>query len=163
MAGINGGEFLVILVIAVIVIGPERLPKYAEQFAQFIKGAKKFVTEAKAKVDDELGPEVKDIDWQKLDPRQYDPRRIVKEALLDDTILDPEYEKKKAAKAAAAGLTAAGVSAATTGAVADTPGSGSAIPGHSTQAGAPAQWGPGFDTYTPLPAGQSAPFDTEST
>jgi sec-independent protein translocase protein TatB len=82
--GINGWEFGIILVVAVIVIGPERLPKYAEQLGAFVRTARGFLKDAKARVDDELGDQVGDVDWSKLDPRQYDPRRIVREALLDD-------------------------------------------------------------------------------
>ena len=84
MFGINGAEFVVLLVVAVIVIGPERLPRYAEQLGAFVRTARGFLKDAKSRVDEELGPEVGDVDWSKLDPRQYDPRRIVREALLDD-------------------------------------------------------------------------------
>ena len=47
MFGINGGEFIVLLVIAAIVIGPERLPGYAEQFADFVRSARAMFTSAK--------------------------------------------------------------------------------------------------------------------
>ncbi|MBD8078107.1 twin-arginine translocase TatA/TatE family subunit [Cellulosimicrobium arenosum] len=84
MFGINGAEFVVLLVVAVIVIGPERLPRYAEQLGSFVRSARGYLRDAKARVDEEIGAEVGDVDWSKLDPRQYDPRRIVREALLDD-------------------------------------------------------------------------------
>jgi sec-independent protein translocase protein TatB len=83
---INGGEFLILLVVAVLVIGPERLPKYAEQLAQLVKRLRAFVQETKTRVDDELGDDLKDVDWAALDPRKYDPRRIVREALLDEVM-----------------------------------------------------------------------------
>lgn len=89
MFGINGGEFLVILLVAVIVIGPTRLPKYAEQLARLTKQARHFVQDARSRVDEELGDEVKDIDWAALDPRRYDPRRIVRDALLDTDPVRP--------------------------------------------------------------------------
>lgn len=95
--GINGGELLVILVVAVIVIGPTRLPKYAEQLARLTKQARHFLADARERVDSELGDEVKDIDWAALDPRRYDPRRIVRDALLD-----PEPAPAGARTAAAA-------------------------------------------------------------
>jgi sec-independent protein translocase protein TatB len=82
--GINGAEFVVLLVVAVIIIGPERLPRYAEQLGGFVRSARGYVRDAKARVDAEIGEEIGDVDWSKLDPRQYDPRRIVREALLDD-------------------------------------------------------------------------------
>ena len=88
MFGINGGEFIVLLVVAVLVIGPERLPKYAEQLARFVKMARGFLTEAKSRVDAELGDQV-GVDWAKLDPRQYDPRRIVRDALLEPVTRPP--------------------------------------------------------------------------
>ncbi|WP_265520903.1 Sec-independent protein translocase TatB [Oerskovia flava] len=84
MFGINGAEFVVLLVVAAVVIGPERLPHYAEQLGAFVRSARGYLKDAKARVDDELGEHVGDVDWAKLDPRQYDPRRIVREALLDD-------------------------------------------------------------------------------
>lgn len=80
---INGGEFLVILLVAVIVIGPSRLPKYAEQLARLTKQARHYLQDARTRVDAELGEDVKDIDWEALDPRRYDPRRIVRDALLE--------------------------------------------------------------------------------
>jgi sec-independent protein translocase protein TatB len=82
--GISGAEFVVLLVVAVIIIGPERLPRYAEQLGGFVRSARGYLRDAKARVDAEIGDEIGDVDWSKLDPRQYDPRRIVREALLDD-------------------------------------------------------------------------------
>ncbi len=81
---INGGEFLIILLLAVVLVGPDRLPQYAAQLARLVKQARALATDAKSRVANELGPEVADVDWSKLDPRKYDPRRIVREALLDD-------------------------------------------------------------------------------
>ncbi|MDQ2624206.1 MAG: Sec-independent protein translocase TatB [Actinomycetota bacterium] len=81
--GINGAEFLVLLAVAVIVVGPERLPRYAEQLAHAVRKLRAFLGDAKERVADELGDDVKDVDWEALDPRRYDPRRIVREALLD--------------------------------------------------------------------------------
>lgn len=84
MFGINGYEFLLLALIAVIVLGPERLPEYASQLAQLVKGLRRMATGAREQLREEVGSEFDDVDWQKLDPRQYDPRRIIKEALLDD-------------------------------------------------------------------------------
>lgn len=81
--GINGAEFLILFVIAVVVVGPERLPRYAEQLAHAVRKLRHFVGDAKERVATELGDDVKDVDWEALDPRRYDPRRIVREALLD--------------------------------------------------------------------------------
>ena len=82
---INGSEFFLILVVAVLVIGPERLPKYAAQLGAWVRTLREFLRAAKVRVDAELGEQAADVDWTALDPRRYDPRRIVREALLDDT------------------------------------------------------------------------------
>ncbi|MDD9206101.1 twin-arginine translocase TatA/TatE family subunit [Georgenia sp. 10Sc9-8] len=84
MAGINGWELMVLLLVALLVIGPERLPQAAEQLARVARELRRVATGARERVREELGPEVADIDLAKLDPRQYDPRRIVREALMED-------------------------------------------------------------------------------
>lgn len=84
MFDINGGEWLVLLLVAILVVGPERLPQYAEQLGAWVRRARQFAKDARARVDDELGEDVKDVDWSALDPRKYDPRRIVRDALLDE-------------------------------------------------------------------------------
>ncbi|MFE5308329.1 Sec-independent protein translocase TatB [Isoptericola sp. NPDC056573] len=109
MFDINGGELLIIVVLAVLLIGPERLPGYAAQLASLVKRGKRLLQDTKARVDTELGPEFKDVDWSKLDPRQYDPRRIVRDALMDDD--DGPAPAPRAAAAAGGTATAAATSA----------------------------------------------------
>jgi sec-independent protein translocase protein TatB len=87
--GINGSEFIVLLVVAAVVLGPERLPRYAQQLARLVRELRRMAQGASAQMRDELGPEFDEIDWRKLDPRQYDPRRIVREALSDSSV-DPD-------------------------------------------------------------------------
>ena len=84
MFGLTFEKLLLIGVIAVFLLGPDRLPYYAGQLAKFVKGAKAFTDSAKDRMREELGPDFDDVDWKKLDPRQYDPRRIIREALVDD-------------------------------------------------------------------------------
>ncbi|MFC8193665.1 Sec-independent protein translocase TatB [Cellulomonas sp. NPDC057328] len=84
MLGINGGELLVLLLVAALVIGPERLPAYAEQLAGWVRRLRDVVRDTRRRVDDELGDVAGEVDWAALDPRRYDPRRIVRDALLDD-------------------------------------------------------------------------------
>lgn len=84
MFGINGGEMIVLLLLALFIIGPERLPGYAEELKLLVKKAKRYASGAKDELVETLGPEVAEVDWKKLDPRQYDPRTIVRQALLED-------------------------------------------------------------------------------
>ena len=82
--GLTIEKLLLIGVIAAFVIGPERLPRYAESLANFTRRARDWVSSARTRVRDEMGEDFDDVDWKTLDPRQYDPRRIIREALLDD-------------------------------------------------------------------------------
>jgi sec-independent protein translocase protein TatB len=86
--GVNPSEFIVLLVVAAVVLGPERLPEYAQQLARLVRELRRMAQGASKQVRNEMGPEFDDIDWAKLDPRQYDPRRIVREALSD--VWDPD-------------------------------------------------------------------------
>ncbi|KZX22265.1 twin-arginine translocase TatA/TatE family subunit [Rathayibacter tanaceti] len=84
MFGLTFDKLLIIGVIAVFVLGPDRLPYYASQLGQLVRKMRGFATQARERVKDEMGEEFNEVDWRKLDPRQYDPRRIIRDALLDD-------------------------------------------------------------------------------
>ncbi|WP_146086039.1 MULTISPECIES: twin-arginine translocase TatA/TatE family subunit [unclassified Rathayibacter] len=84
MFGLTFDKLLIIGVIAVFVLGPDRLPHYAAQLGQLVRKVRGFATQARERVKDEMGDEFNDVDWKKLDPRQYDPRRIIRDALLED-------------------------------------------------------------------------------
>lgn len=81
---INGWEFILLIVIAVIVLGPERLPEYTKKLRGLIKQVRLMADNARGQLREQMGPEFDDINWQQFDPRQYDPRRIVRDALLGD-------------------------------------------------------------------------------
>lgn len=83
MFSINGGELLVLVVVALVVLGPERLPHYAQQLGRLVREVRSFALKAREQVREEMGEDFDDIDWQALDPRRYDPRRIVRDALFD--------------------------------------------------------------------------------
>ena len=114
--GLTIDKFLVILVIAVFLLGPERIPHYAAQLGRLVRSIRDMADGAKERLREEMGPDFDDVDWKKLDPRQYDPRRIIREALLEDpadtvdvplTIVQPSgesaYAKRKRLMAESAG------------------------------------------------------------
>ena len=82
--GLSFEKLLIIALIAVFLLGPERLPYYASQLARLARSLRDLANGAKERMREEMGPDFDDVDWKKLDPRQYDPRRIIREALLDD-------------------------------------------------------------------------------
>ena len=84
MFGLSAEKLLIIGVIAAFLIGPDRLPVYAQKLAQFVKSVKRMANGAKTQISEEMGDDFQELDWKKLDPRQYDPRRIIREALQED-------------------------------------------------------------------------------
>ncbi|MDQ1574920.1 MAG: sec-independent protein translocase protein TatB [Microbacteriaceae bacterium] len=90
MFGLTFEKLLIIGVIAVFLLGPERLPHYAAQLGRLTRNLRDMANGAKDRMRDEMGPEFEEVDWKKLDPRQYDPRRIIREALLEDEAPAPQ-------------------------------------------------------------------------
>ena len=82
--GLTFDKLIIIGVIAIFLIGPDRLPGYAAQLARLVRSLRAMADGAKDRMREEMGPEFDEVDWKKLDPRQYDPRRIIREALVDD-------------------------------------------------------------------------------
>jgi sec-independent protein translocase protein TatB len=107
--GLTFDKLLIIGVIAVFLIGPDRLPGYAAQLARLVKTLRGFANGARDRMREEMGPEFDEVDWTKLDPRQYDPRRIIRDALLEDAPGTKPVSPGGPAAAAAGGAVAAGV------------------------------------------------------
>lgn len=115
MLGINGGEILLLILIAILVLGPTRMPEYAAKLAQGIRRMRVMADGAKGQLKEQLGPEYNDLNWRQYDPRQYDPRRIVRQALIE-----PLEDAAAPLRDTAAGITAAGAAGAGSGAGATT-------------------------------------------
>ena len=95
MFGINGTEMVILVVVALVVIGPKRLPEYAQKLRDFVRQMRRMAEGAKDSVRRDFGDDFKDVDWQKLDPRQYDPRRIVREALVEEDAAIRESKRQE--------------------------------------------------------------------
>ena len=64
---VHGTEFLVLILLAFIILGPKQLPEYAAKLARFIVKARRMANDAKVQLKEQMGPEYDDVDW-----RQYD-------------------------------------------------------------------------------------------
>lgn len=124
MFGLTFEKLLIIGVIAIFLLGPERLPGYAAKLGQLVKGLRNMASGAKERMRDEMGPEFDEIDWKKLDPRSYDPRRIIRDALLDDDILPQPTSRTRTPNVSApqSGESFAAAAAAGAGAAQSVPG-----------------------------------------
>ena len=105
MLGVNGWEIVLVALIAVFLLGPDRMPEYAAKLARGIRKLRVMAEGAKGQLKDQLGPEYEDINWRQYDPRQYDPRRIVKEALLEpiDDAISPVRDEIGSVRSAGSG------------------------------------------------------------
>ena len=76
-----GIEKLVVLgLLAMFLIGPDKLPKYAAKLGTWARTLRGMAEDAKQRMKSEMGPEFDDVEWQKLDPRRYHPRQILRDA-----------------------------------------------------------------------------------
>lgn len=81
-------EIATIAVIALLIFGPERLPKLASDAARMLREVRRMATGARQDLKDSLGPELSDLNISDLDPRTF-----VKRNLLDP--IDEEVQDVK--------------------------------------------------------------------
>ncbi|MFT4234463.1 MAG: twin-arginine translocase TatA/TatE family subunit [Microbacterium sp.] len=81
MFGLSFEKLIVVAVIAAIIIGPQRLPLYAQKLGTFARSFKRVLDETKTRIAEESGVAEVQAELKSIDLRQYDPRRIIREAL----------------------------------------------------------------------------------
>lgn len=93
--GLTIEKLFLIGIVALLVIGPDRLPGFATQLANIVKRLRDMARGAETRLRDELGDEFSVDELKKLDPRQYDPRRIIRDALTEDQNPSPTAKPQK--------------------------------------------------------------------
>ena len=91
-------KLLVLAVIALIVFGPNELPRITRQAGRALRDLRRIAEGAKADLREGLGPEFQDFDFDDLNPR-----RFVQKHLLDEETTEamrPVYDEFNAAAAA---------------------------------------------------------------
>ncbi|MFJ9629784.1 sec-independent translocase [Streptomyces sp. NPDC101175] len=64
-------ELVTIVVLAVLVFGPDKLPKVIQDVMRTIRKIREFSESAKADIREELGPDFKDFDFEDLNPKTF--------------------------------------------------------------------------------------------
>ncbi|MFC7622289.1 sec-independent translocase [Microlunatus sp. GCM10028923] len=72
-------ELLALVVVAVIIFGPERLPQFARKAAHLVRYVRTMAGNAQNQLKKELGPGFEDVDFRDLNPKAF-----IKKHLLDD-------------------------------------------------------------------------------
>ena len=70
MFGIGGGEFLTLAFVALVLIGPNKLPEFAVQSAKFIRKVRDLAQGMVNEFKENLGPEYSDLEVTDLHPKQ---------------------------------------------------------------------------------------------
>ncbi|MFD3665829.1 sec-independent translocase [Streptomyces sp. NPDC058659] len=64
-------ELVALVVLAVLVFGPDKLPKVIQDVSRFVKKVRDFSDSAKEDIRSELGPEFKDFEFEDLNPKTF--------------------------------------------------------------------------------------------
>jgi len=83
-------ELLVIAVIGLLVVGPERLPKYIAQGVKMLRNVKDMATKAKDDIVESAG--IKDLDLKDLS--KFDPSKLANNVFDDKEETKPQVQKK---------------------------------------------------------------------
>jgi sec-independent protein translocase protein TatB len=86
----GAGEIIGLAVLAMILIGPDRLPTFAVEAAKFVKRVREMATNATNDLKENLGPGFED-----LKPTDLNPKTFIQKQLAN--VLDDDAPKSKAA------------------------------------------------------------------
>jgi sec-independent protein translocase protein TatB len=99
MFNIGPMELLILGFVALIVIGPEKLPGHARDAARLLRNLREMATGARSQLRDELGPELSGLNLEALrELRALNPRSALMNALFDESeplkgIFDSEADR----------------------------------------------------------------------
>ncbi|MCD2194332.1 Sec-independent protein translocase protein TatB [Actinomycetospora endophytica] len=159
---VGWGEILVLALIGLFVLGPERLPGAVRWVSDTVRTVREYAAGARDQLRDEIGPEFEELrkpleDLRSI--RDLDPRRAVRRSLFDP-IADGTWSgaATPAASDPAGGVTAGGAA----GAAALSAGNGNGSHGLPA-AGAGGELKGQSDRTAPLAPDERAPFDPDAT
>jgi sec-independent protein translocase protein TatB len=88
---IGFGEFFIIAVLGLIVVGPERLPSYAAQAAKFMRQLRGQVQEARTAITDAAAIDPDTLrDIKDLDPRKILSGEEIESKKTKDSLVNPD-------------------------------------------------------------------------
>ena len=82
--GLGFGELIGLAILALILVGPDRLPSVAVEAAKLIKKVRTYATSATEQIKDSLGPGYEDLKPEDLHPKNFIKKQL-NEALADDS------------------------------------------------------------------------------
>lgn len=89
MFDVGLGEALVLGLLALIIFGPDQLPKVASQAGRALRQLRAMANSAKRDLQDGLGPEFADFDVSDLSPRRFVRKHLLEDEFDDDSLVPP--------------------------------------------------------------------------
>ena len=77
-------EIVTLLVVALLVFGPDKLPGVAKDAAQMLRQLRSMAKDARGQIKSELGPEFSDFDLDSLNPRTFVRKNLFEDNDEDD-------------------------------------------------------------------------------
>ncbi|GGQ25099.1 MULTISPECIES: sec-independent translocase [Streptomyces] len=77
-------ELVTIVVLAILVFGPDKLPKVIQDVTGFIRKVRAFSDSAKQDIRSELGPEFKDFEFEDLNPKTFIRKQLTENEDLNE-------------------------------------------------------------------------------
>ncbi|MER6400709.1 sec-independent translocase [Kitasatospora sp. NPDC001603] len=74
---VGGLEILTLVIMAIVIFGPDKLPKLIQDTMGFIKKVRSFADSAKEDIRSELGPEFKDFEFEDLHPKTFVRKQLM--------------------------------------------------------------------------------------
>lgn len=74
-------EIVALVILAVLIFGPDKLPKLIQDVSRTIRKIREFSDSAKQDIRDELGPEFKDFEFEDLNPKTFIRKQMDKDEL----------------------------------------------------------------------------------
>jgi sec-independent protein translocase protein TatB len=145
-------EVIAIIILAVMVFGPDKLPKVIKDVSTFIRKVRAFSDSARDDIRNELGPEFKDFEFEDLNPKAFLRKHMLDG---DDELGLREIRNGFDFREDMAGLTEA---------VNGRESSGSVSAAGSSEPSRPSPGTPDrFKKRDPLEPGEPPPFDSDAT
>jgi sec-independent protein translocase protein TatB len=88
----GAGEIIGLAVLAMILIGPDKLPTFAVEAAKFVKKAREFATNATNELKENLGPGFEDLKPTDLNPKTFIQKQL--SSVLDEETAAPVVASK---------------------------------------------------------------------
>lgn len=89
----GAGEIIGLAILAMVLVGPDKLPHFAVEAAKVVKKLRKLATTATNELKENLGPGFEDLQVKDLHPKTFVQNQI--NSILDEEVAKPKRPEHK--------------------------------------------------------------------